>query len=103
MTDEPRPLREALERVSADLGMPSSHAYAAIVGAWPGLVGEMLAQHARVGGFRDGILTVEVDSGAWATELKFREAEIAERLAEVAPESPVERVVIRVRARPSET
>lgn len=103
MSEEPRPVRDALERVGAELGIPSSGAYAAMVAAWESTVGEMLAHHARITGFRDGVLTVEVDSHAWATELKFREPEIARRLGDVAPDSPVERVAIRVRATPAET
>ncbi len=96
-------MREALERVGAELGIPSSGAYAAIVAAWESTVGETLARHARISGFRDGVLTVEVDSPAWATELKFREREIARRVSDVAPDSPVARVAIRVRATPAET
>ena len=41
------------------------------VEAWPAAVGPRIARRTRAVGFRDGILTVEVEGSAWRYELGF--------------------------------
>jgi predicted nucleic acid-binding Zn ribbon protein len=45
-----------------------------------------------------GVLIVEVDDPAWATQLKFLESDLLKRLNS-ANQAPVERLEIRVRRR----
>ncbi|HTR97265.1 MAG TPA: DUF721 domain-containing protein [Candidatus Acidoferrales bacterium] len=46
---------------------------------WPALAGERIARRTRATGFRDGVVTVEVDGSAWMHELSFLEPELVRR------------------------
>ena len=47
---------------------------------WPGVVGPVLARHARPERLRRGVLVVAVDSAEWMQELQFLKHELRERL-----------------------
>jgi predicted nucleic acid-binding Zn ribbon protein len=49
------------------------------VSEWPALAGESLARRSRATGFRDGVLTVEVEGSAWMHELGFLKRELVQR------------------------
>ena len=49
------------------------------VSEWPALAGERVARHSRATGFRDGVLTVEVEGSAWMHELGFLKRELVRR------------------------
>jgi predicted nucleic acid-binding Zn ribbon protein len=81
-----RPLRrldESLSEVAAGLHLDDPRVTAAVFGGWGELVGAAVAAHARPRVLRQGVLTVEVDSPAWATQLRMLEGEVVERLAGV--------------------
>ena len=80
------------------LGVPSSGSLGAVFGRWSEVVGESLAAHSAPRSLRDGVLVVEVDDPAWATQLKWLSAQVIARVAEVA-NTPVERVEVRVEMR----
>jgi hypothetical protein len=66
---------------------------AEVVAAWPGAVGEQIAQNAwpaRIS--RDGTLQVATSSSAWAFELTQLEAEIRRRLGDAVGEAAPERL-----------
>jgi predicted nucleic acid-binding Zn ribbon protein len=50
------------------------------MGGWDALVGESVAAHARPRIVRQGVLTVEVDSPEWATQLRYLEGELLIRI-----------------------
>ena len=58
-------------------------------------VGENVAAHVRPVRLDQGVLTVEADDSAWATQVKFLSGTISERLAEVA-NVQVSRIDVRV-------
>ena len=60
-----------------------------IVAVWPDIVGAEIAQRARPGLLRDGILFVKVTSSAWVQELEFMKDEFVERLNEMMGEDLV--------------
>ena len=78
---EPRRLGDSLRAVSRELGLPDPAAFDAVIEAWPGAVGAAVSAHARPRHLRDGVVTVEVDDGTWATQLRYLETEIVTRLA----------------------
>ena len=47
---------------------------------WNDIVGESIARHSQAVRFRDGQLTVEVESSAWVQELSYLKADIQRRL-----------------------
>jgi predicted nucleic acid-binding Zn ribbon protein len=77
--EEPRPLRDSLAEVSADLGLPEPDALAFLIREWENLVGPEVAPHCRLTSLRDGVLRVTVDSAPRGTQLRYREAELVER------------------------
>ncbi len=78
--DEPRPLRESVTGVARDLGLPDPETYAHVDAIWREIVGDVLATHARVRALRDGICTIGVDGPAWATQLRYVESEVVDRV-----------------------
>jgi Zn-ribbon-containing, possibly RNA-binding protein and truncated derivatives len=76
----PRPLSEALSEVAADLQLDEPEIIAGVMGGWAGMVGEAVAAHARPRSVRQGVLTVEVDSPEWATQLRYLEGELLLRI-----------------------
>ncbi len=92
----PRPVSESLDRLTASLGAPPATVLAELFASWPSLVGEAVAAHARPRSLHHGALVVVVDDPAWATQLRWLEADLVNRLAEVAGEGEVTRLHIRI-------
>ncbi len=76
----PRRLSETLSEVAADLQLDEPDVIAGVMGGWAGMVGEAVAAHARPRSVRQGVLTVEVDSPEWATQLRYLEGELLLRI-----------------------
>jgi predicted nucleic acid-binding Zn ribbon protein len=99
---EPVSLHESIASVVAGLKGPSPRSDIRSLGTlfhrWSDAVGEVVAAHARPVSFDDGRLLVEVDDPAWATEMKFLEADIVARLRSVAG-FQVSRFDVRVKRR----
>jgi predicted nucleic acid-binding Zn ribbon protein len=92
----PVPVGEALAAVGQELGLPASAALTAVVQGWDELVGPALAAHTTVRSLRGGVLTVAVDGGGWATQLRYLEADVLQHLAATAAGDAVQslRVVV---------
>lgn len=71
-----------------------------VFGRWADAVGPTVAAHVRPVRLDDGVLVVEADEPAWATQVKFLSGTITARLAQVAGVQ-IERVEVRV-GRPSQ-
>jgi predicted nucleic acid-binding Zn ribbon protein len=97
---EPARLRDTLAAVGADLGLPAPDALDSLARGWPDLAGAELAAHSRPGALRDGVLTVLVEAAGWATQLRYREPEVLQRVAEAVGAGVVRGLRIRVE-RPS--
>jgi len=81
------------------LGTPGAAALQVVFGRWEEIVGAEAAAHSRPLRLAGGILVVGVGDPTRATELRYRGAEILERVAEVAGGPVAERLEVRVRAR----
>ena len=97
-SDDPRPLRDSLAEVSADLGLPEPDGLALLIDEWQSLVGTDVAQHCRLTSLRDGVLRVTVDSAPRATQLRYLEGEIVKRAATMLGSDVVRELRIRVAA-----
>jgi predicted nucleic acid-binding Zn ribbon protein len=82
--DEPVSLAVSLDGVVKSLRGPSRTAVGGLFGRWEEALGEQVAQHVRPVKLDGGVLSVEVDDPAWATQVKFLAPTIIERLADVA-------------------
>lgn len=81
---EGSPLRrigESMGELSRSLGMSEPATAAAVFGDWEALVGEGIAGHTRPRAVRDGVLTVAVESPAWATQMRHLEREVLAKMA----------------------
>lgn len=78
---DPQSLGRLASRLSADRGWAPRLATGSVFGRWAELVGEEVAEHARPESLRDGVLTVQADSTAWATQLRLLQRQLLARLA----------------------
>jgi len=92
---EPVPITASLDSVMKSLRGTDRIQIGGVFGRWDDAVGETVAAHVRPVRLDDGVLTVEADDPAWATQVKFLTATITERLAQVAGVT-VERIDVRV-------
>lgn len=96
---DPRPpgsIAKDLDRVLAGLGAPGAPILQRIHDSWADLVGPVMADHARPGRLVDGRLHVEVDGPAWASQVRWSQADVLARIAESIPGSQVTALVARV-------
>ena len=92
MSSDPVPLSESLGKVLRSLRGPeargeaaevSSSALGGVFGRWRETVGDAVARHVQPVRLDGARLVVEVDDPAWATQLKFLERDLRERLRTV--------------------
>ncbi|HVM52358.1 MAG TPA: DUF721 domain-containing protein [Acidimicrobiales bacterium] len=88
----PRRIGESLEGV-----VPGGRTFTRLLAAWGDLVGDGLAGHTRPAALHGTTLVVAVDDPAWATQLRYLEADLLARIAESAGAGSVTelRVVVR--------
>ena len=88
MSRDPVPLSESLHGVVRSLRGPDAAmqpaAMGGVFGRWDDVVGDAVARHVQPIKLDGTRLVVEVDDPAWATQLKFLESTLRQRLAEVA-------------------
>lgn len=86
MSFEPMSLNSSLDHVLKGLrGAPTdSRTMGSLFSRWIDAVGPVVADHARPVKFDGDHLLVEVDEPAWATQLRFLEADVIERLRSIA-------------------
>lgn len=95
------PIGDAAAIVGAELGLAAPLVFTRVVEAWAEIVGETLAAHSRVRSVRNGVIEVRVDSPAWATEFRYHERDLVDRVSRLVGEGVVRAVQARV-ARPDE-
>ncbi|MFN8034747.1 MAG: DUF721 domain-containing protein [Acidimicrobiia bacterium] len=81
--DEPVRIDESLSRVARELGLPVATGFHRLSAEWEHLVGGQIAAHSRPRVLRAGVLTVDVDAPAWATQIRYLETELLDRLRPV--------------------
>jgi predicted nucleic acid-binding Zn ribbon protein len=84
MGDDPIPLSASIDAVVRSLRGPGRREVSGVFGRWEEAVGAQVAAHARPVRLDDGVLVVEVDEPAWATQVRFLSGTVCERLEEVA-------------------
>ena len=97
--EDPQPLGPTVDRLVRGLGAPSAASTRSIFADWDDIVGDQIAAHARPHALRERTLVVAVVDPAWATQLRFLEAELLTRLAAATGSDEV--VAIEVRVRPT--
>jgi predicted nucleic acid-binding Zn ribbon protein len=72
-------------RVARDLakkrGWSARVAEGTVMGQWPAVVGDQIAEHAKPTALSDGVLCVTAESTAWATQLRMIQAQLLAKIA----------------------
>jgi predicted nucleic acid-binding Zn ribbon protein len=68
---EPQPLGSAIGDLMAERGWEQDARSANVVEAWPDLVGADIADHVSAVSCTDGVLLVQAESTAWATQVRL--------------------------------
>ena len=89
---DPVVVGDALAAVSAELGLADPGVVGELVDRWAEVVGAAIAENARLRAVRGSTLTIAVESGAWATELRYLESEILARVAAIVGDGVIDTV-----------
>ncbi|SLH38392.1 DUF721 family protein [Mycobacteroides abscessus] len=79
---DPQLLSSALSDTATVRGWSAHVSEGTVVAQWGSIVGEDIAAHAAASSLRDGVLNVEADSTAWATQLRMIQNQLIARIAE---------------------
>jgi predicted nucleic acid-binding Zn ribbon protein len=96
-TGDPVPMRASLDRIVRHLGGASADTTTRIFNRWSQLVGDAVAAQSRPVAIKDSTLVVAVSDPAWATQLRFLERDLVERLREELGEEIIDSIEVRVR------
>jgi predicted nucleic acid-binding Zn ribbon protein len=95
---QPERLDRTLDQLVRQLGWGPRSASVGVIGEWERIVGPAIAAHAQAVSSDGTTLMVAVDDPAWATQLRWLERDLLDRLATDAGVR-FERLAIRVRPR----
>jgi len=98
---EPVSIGDAAALVGNELGLAEPRSLAQLDDAWPDVVGDAVAQHSRPRGVRNGVLEIIVDAPAWATQLRYLEADLVDRASRLVGPGVVSAVRVTVDQAPS--
>ncbi len=86
---DPQPLGKATSELAKSRGWSPRVAEGSVFGQWATVVGDQIAEHANPAALRDGVLTVEAESTAWATQLRLVQAQLLAKIAAAVGEGVV--------------
>ena len=98
---DPQLFGAVLERLMKQRGWEKPKAEATVFGAWEKVVGPDIAKHSRPVKLDDGVLTVEAESTAWATQLRMLAATLLRNIASEVGHNVVKKLNIHGPAAPS--
>ncbi|MGO3734843.1 MAG: DUF721 domain-containing protein [Canibacter sp.] len=98
---DPKSLKEVLTRSAEDLGWSVELSQARVIAEWEDIVGSRIAAHTEVVGIQDGVLQVQSDSTAWATELRRLREHITTKIIEAFPSADISDVRVLAPGAPS--
>lgn len=78
---DPQTLGSATSDLAKNRGWSTRVAEGAVFGQWATVVGAQIAEHANPSVLRDGVLTVEAESTAWATQLRLVQSQLLAKIA----------------------
>lgn len=87
---DPQMLGDILVGTARDFGWNVELEQARLITEWAELIGETTAEHTEIRELRDGMLIVQCDSTAWATELRRLRGEILTRIMDEYPDAGVQ-------------
>lgn len=98
---DPQPLGRLAARLVRDRGWGDRVAGGVVFGRWAQLVGEEIAEHATPVALREGELTVQASSTAWATQLRLLQRQLLGRISSGVGRGVVTKLRVQGPASPS--
>jgi predicted nucleic acid-binding Zn ribbon protein len=98
---DPQKFGQVLARIATDRGWSEQLATGQVFGRWTALVGAEIAEHAKPLVLRDGELTVQASSTAWATQLRLLQRQLLAKIAKGVGPNVVKRLRVHGPAAPS--
>ena len=98
---DPQPFGRLVARISLDRGWSPRLTAATVLGRWPQLVGDEIADHCTPVSLRDGELVLQAESTAWATQLRTMQRQLLVRLAAAVGKDVVKRIRVVAPSGPS--
>ncbi|GAA4432922.1 hypothetical protein GCM10023148_38520 [Actinokineospora soli] len=98
---DPQPLGRLAARIATDRGWHDQLAGGRVFGKWAALVGADVAEHAKPLTLKDGELTVQAESTAWATQLRLLQRQLLARIAAGVGPGVVRRLKVQGPSAPS--
>jgi predicted nucleic acid-binding Zn ribbon protein len=98
---EPGSVLEAMDSLTSVMGWGLDLARAELMEQWPEIVGRDVALHAVPTGASDGVMEIQCDSSAWATQLRLMRSTLLESLAEKFPSAGIVELSIMAPGAPS--
>ena len=98
---DPQPFGSVLGRLVQARGWEQPAAEGKVFGAWESVVGADVAAHCRPVKLEDGVLTVEAESTAWATQLRLLSGKLLGLIAKSVGHNVVTRLNIHGPVAPS--
>ena len=78
---DPELLGSATLGLARNRGWSTKVAEGSVFGQWETVVGEQIAEHVTPASLTDGVLTIEAESTAWATQLRMVQAQVLAKIA----------------------
>ncbi len=75
-TRDPQTVGQAVDDLLAERGWQQESAVASLVSRWEEIVGTDLAAHVVPVSFQDGVLTLQAESTAWATQTRLLQGDL---------------------------
>lgn len=98
---DPQPLGKLTGELAKKRGWSAHVAEGTVLGQWSSVVGQEIAEHAAPTSLSDGVLCVSAESTAWATQLRFMQAQLLAKIAAAVGQGVVNSLKITGPARPS--
>lgn len=89
---DPRGIGDVVAQLTTESGWNAPLAREDLVLQWRQVAGEEVADHADPVALADGVLTVQCDSTAWATQLSLLRGQILTRITQAHPEAGIETI-----------
>lgn len=88
---------DLLEGIVKKIAGDKIDAFATLRKDWPRIAGSALAQNSHIAAFKDGVITVAVESSVWLTEAHLRRNEIRTKIAAALPGQEIRDVKVRLK------
>lgn len=98
---DPQPLGRLVSRIAVERGWSPNLAGGTVFSRWAELVGPEVAEHAKPLALKDGELTVQASSTAWATQLRLLQRQLLVLIAKGVGPKVVTRLRVQGPAAPS--